>query len=217
MRVCSGSKPKYDKPLKHDDIVIVPEFFCKEDDWSLYYKLIDEMRESQQRGKAPGSRGPGPEWQSWHEGAHLISKDPSGSKTYQAVWKSSPRHRQASRRWRATTRRNISISTQVPGGPEENGRLLRPPAAIERHALQLVQQPERLEALPPRLGGVQRAARANQNCTVGVSFGDARELAFVDAMDPSKRFYFPQTNGGLFYFGSDVNIRFAAWKMNRRS
>ena len=82
VRVCSGSKPKYDKPLKHDDIVIVPEFFCKEDDWSLYYKLIDEMRESQQRGKAPGQRGPGPEWQSWHEGAHLISKDPSGSKTY---------------------------------------------------------------------------------------------------------------------------------------
>ena len=37
----------------------------------------------------------------------------------------------------------------------------------------------------------------NQNCTVGVSFGDARELAFVDAMDPSRRFYFPQTNGGL--------------------
>ena len=101
VRVCSGSKPKYDKPLKHDDIVIVPEFFCKEDDWSLYYKLIDEMRESQQKGKAPGSRGPGPEWQSWHEGAHLISKDPSGSKTYWAVWKSflgdeepaSPRHR----------------------------------------------------------------------------------------------------------------------------
>ena len=55
----------------------MPEFFCKEDDWSLYYKLIDEMRESQQRGKAPGQRGPGPEWQSWHEGAHLISKDPS--------------------------------------------------------------------------------------------------------------------------------------------
>ena len=88
VRVCSGSKPKYDKPLKHDNIVIVPEFFCSEDDWSLYYKLIDEMRESQQRGKAPGQRGPGPEWQSWHEGAHLISKDPSGSKTYQAVWKS---------------------------------------------------------------------------------------------------------------------------------
>jgi len=48
----------------------------------------------------------------------------------------------------------------------------------------------------------------NQNCTVGVSFGDARELAFVDAQDPTKRFYFPQTNGGLFYFGRDVNIRF---------
>ena len=57
MRVCSGSKPKYDKPLKHDDIVIVPEFFCKEDDWSLYYKLIDEMRESQQSGQGARVKG----------------------------------------------------------------------------------------------------------------------------------------------------------------
>ena len=87
IRVCSGTKPKYDKQLKHDDVVIVPEFFCSEDDWSLYYKLIDEMRESQQRGKPQGKRGAGPEWQSWHEGAHLISKDPSGSKTYQEVQK----------------------------------------------------------------------------------------------------------------------------------
>ena len=42
---------------------------------------------------------------------------------------------------------------------------------------------------------------------MGWRSSDTAELAFVDAMDPSKRFYFPQTNGGLFYFGRDVNIR----------
>ena len=45
MRILVGpNKPRYERPLKHDDVIIVPEFFCKEDDWDLYYKLIEEMR-----------------------------------------------------------------------------------------------------------------------------------------------------------------------------
>ena len=31
---------RYAAPVKHDDVVIVPEFFCKEDDWDTYYALI---------------------------------------------------------------------------------------------------------------------------------------------------------------------------------
>lgn len=53
----------------------------------------------------------------------------------------------------------------------------------------------------------QRAA--NQNVTVGVSFGSERELAFLSAKDPSVKLYFPQGNGTLFMFGRDVNIQ---WK-----
>lgn len=49
----------------------------------------------------------------------------------------------------------------------------------------------------------------NQNATIGVSFGSTRELAFLHAKDPSMKLYFPQTNGMLFYFGRDVNIK---WK-----
>ncbi len=48
----------------------------------------------------------------------------------------------------------------------------------------------------------------NQNITVGISFGSTRELAFLHAGNGSK-IYFPQTNGMLFAFGRDVNIR---WK-----
>ena len=83
MRVVVGpNKPVYDKKLKHDDVVIVPEFFCKEDDWELYYKLVEEMREVQQQ---QSKEAKGAEWISWHEGAHLISKNPTGSKTYQEI------------------------------------------------------------------------------------------------------------------------------------
>mmetsp|Transcript_115072 Transcript_115072/g.223561 ORF Transcript_115072/g.223561 Transcript_115072/m.223561 type:complete len:645 (+) Transcript_115072:88-2022(+) len=50
----------------------------------------------------------------------------------------------------------------------------------------------------------QRAS--TQNCTIGVSFGTSRELAFRHAKT-EELVYIPQTNGMLFYFGRDTNIR----------
>ena len=36
MRIIIGpKKQKYKKPTKHDDVIIVPEFFCEESDWDL--------------------------------------------------------------------------------------------------------------------------------------------------------------------------------------
>ena len=49
----------------------------------------------------------------------------------------------------------------------------------------------------------QRAA--NQNCTIGISFGAPRELAFLHAKT-GELIYDPQKNGMLFYFGRDANI-----------
>jgi len=80
MRIITVPKrERYGRPVKHDDCIIVPEFFCAEDDWSTYYQLIKEMRESQAHGEKKA------EWLSWHEGAHLLSQNPTGSKTYQRV------------------------------------------------------------------------------------------------------------------------------------
>jgi hypothetical protein len=50
------------EPLKHDDVIVVPEFFCKEDDLDIYYTLVEEMREAQASGKSQS------DWISWHEG-----------------------------------------------------------------------------------------------------------------------------------------------------
>ena len=47
MRIIVGPNISvFNNKLKHDDVVIVPEFFCKENDWSIYYQLIEEMRAS---------------------------------------------------------------------------------------------------------------------------------------------------------------------------
>jgi hypothetical protein len=77
--ICGPNRPVYGKELKHDDVVIVPNFLCDEDDWGLYYQLVKEMREAQQ------AESKGAEWISWAEGAHLISKNPTGSNTYDAI------------------------------------------------------------------------------------------------------------------------------------
>ena len=80
VHVGSSRSSKFNRPLKHDDVVIVPELFGAEDDWSLYYKLVDEMRQIQAKGQSKGS-----EWISWHEGAHLISKNPTDSPTFNMI------------------------------------------------------------------------------------------------------------------------------------
>ena len=81
MRILIGSNSvkHYDRVLKHDDVVMVPELFGKEDDWTIHYKLIEEIRELQKNGEKRS------EWVPWHEGAHLITKNPEGSKTYNMV------------------------------------------------------------------------------------------------------------------------------------
>ena len=80
INVGSGRAKKFVGRLRHDDVVIVPELFGAEDDWSLYYKLIDEIREIQSRGEVKGS-----EWISWHEGAHLICKNSKDSPTFNMI------------------------------------------------------------------------------------------------------------------------------------
>ena len=82
MRVLTGSSriARYPRQLKHDDILIVPELFCAEDDWKVYYDLVEEMRDIQDQGADKGS-----EWIPWHEGCHLVTKNPNSSPTFKRV------------------------------------------------------------------------------------------------------------------------------------
>eukprot|EP00434_Breviolum_minutum_P005061 symbB.v1.2.004466.t1/scaffold249.1/size274694/25 len=169
MRISVGSRIKYNKELRHDDVVIVPDFFCAEDDWQVYYDLIQEMRELQEKNTHDS------QWKSWHEGAHLLSPNPEGSKTYQAIVK-----------------RMCEYFSIAPGTRGTRFNWYRDgsdwkPFHHDSAAF-----------------NIKRAR--NQNCTVGISFGASRELAFRHAKS-EELVYFPQTNGMLFFFGRDVNIR----------
>ena len=79
IHVGSNRSTVFNRPLKHDDVVIVPELFGAEDDESLYYKLVEEMRDINSKGDKNA------ELISVNLDAHLISKDPSESKTFNMV------------------------------------------------------------------------------------------------------------------------------------
>lgn len=161
-------RESYGHPVSHDDVIIVPEFFCKEDDWDIYYQLLKEMRTSQAAGERRA------EWVSWHEGAHLLSQNPTGSKTYQKVLDKMSEY--------------FSISPQNKGTRfnwYRDGSDWKP-----FHHDSAAFNPERAK---------------DQNCTIGISFGAPRELAFRHAKT-GELVYFPQKNGMLFYFGKDANI-----------
>ena len=51
----------------------------EEENWDIYYKLVEEVRELHKKSSK------GSEWIPWHEGAHLIAKDVSGSDTYKMI------------------------------------------------------------------------------------------------------------------------------------
>ncbi|CAE7948367.1 unnamed protein product [Symbiodinium sp. KB8] len=159
---------RYAAPVKHDDVIVVPEFFCKEEDWDTYYTLIKEMRASQANGERKA------EWIPWHEGAHLLSQNPTGSAMYTKVVQRMCEYFKA-----AEGNRGTRFNWYRDGSDWK-------PFHHDSAAF-------------------NEARAANQNCTVGISFGASRELAFRHAKT-GELIYFPQKNGMLFYFGRDANI-----------
>lgn len=209
LRIQIGNKDRetYDKVLKHDDVVIVSELFGKEDNWDIYYRLVEEMRELQQReketseekkedgnnagrggnsgrGKRGGSgSGGSSEWISWHEGAHLISKNPKGCPTYEKIVARLCQY------FKIDPSKNIGTRFNWYRDSRDWKPFHHDSAAFNPQRARL------------------------QNITVGASFGATRELAFLRAQPYENgencKLYFPQVNNGVFSFGRDANI---LWK-----
>merc|ERR1712217_903860 len=112
------------------------------------------------------------EWVSWHEGAHLITKNPHASPTYKQVLD------------RMCTYFSITEDS-------------------EYSRFNWYRDGSDWKPFHHDAGAFSEDRAMHQNCTVGVSFGSSRELAFRHARS-GELVYFPQTNGMLFYFGRDV-------------
>ncbi|GFH60414.1 hypothetical protein CTEN210_16890 [Chaetoceros tenuissimus] len=181
IQIGSPALETYNKPLKHDDVVIVPELFGPEENWDLYYKLVEEMREIQQESDKKENKGS--EWISWHEGAHLISKNPKGSPTYNMIIDRLCEYFSIDKSKDVGTRFNWYRDSSDWKPFHHDSAAFNP----------------------------QRAR--NQNITIGASFGATRELAFIRAKEYDNgekcKLYFPQVNNGVFSFGRDANI---LWK-----
>eukprot|EP00939_MAST-03C_sp_MAST-3C-sp1_P003235 g3235.t1 len=159
MRVIVGrsNRESYGKSLKHDDVVVVPDFFCDRDDWAIYYKLIEEQRALQKDGTIKNAQ-----WIGWHENCHLITKNPRKSPTFRKILEKTSKYFDTEFLPQATRFNWYKDSSDWKPFHHDSA------AFNERRA-------------------------KTQNITVGISFGEERELAFLNAKTGS-RIYFPQTN-----------------------
>jgi len=161
--------------ISHDDVIIIPNFMCEEADWSMYYKLLEEVRESQAKDEKDAK------WESWHEGAHLLTKNPNSSDAFHQVLD------------------KICHYFAIANGNGHGGTSMGTRFNWYRDGSDW-------KPFHHDLAGYSTNRAKYQNCTVGISFGASRELAFQHAKT-GELIYFPQTNGMLFFFGRDVNIR----------
>jgi len=186
LRILVGSPQAttFTKKLKHDDVVIVPELFGDETDWTMYYKLIEEMKALQE---SPETQK-GSEWISWHEGAHLISKNPKGSPTFEKI---------IDKLCQYFNIRKESIGTRFNWYKDSTDWK---PFHHDSAAFN-----------PQRAKNQNITVGVSFGATRELAFIRATPLQDCDGSGSDKklRLYFPQTNNGVFSFGRDANI---LWK-----
>ncbi|KAG7342962.1 hypothetical protein IV203_020907 [Nitzschia inconspicua] len=179
---------KFRKPLKHDDVVVVPELFGPEDDWSLYYQLVKELTDLQ------SSQVKGSEFISWHEGSHLICKEPKQSPTFQKILKRLCDYFDIDAS-SAGTRFNWYKDSQDWKPFHHDSAAFNPRRAKSQNITVGVSFGATRE-----LAFIRAAPEHLQNDP---------DFQYYQKQHPACRMYFPQTNNGVFTFGRDVNIR---WK-----
>jgi hypothetical protein len=155
--------------LKHDDVVIVPELFGPEDNWDNYNSLVDELCTKQQ--------GDSSKWMFPRGFTHRISKDPSGSPTFNLV-----------------IDRLCEYFNIRKHGTRFNW--YRDSEWKPFHHDSAASNPERANKQNITVGASFGACRE-------LAFSHTKPFA---NNNKNCKVYFPQTNNGVFSFGRDVNI-----------
>ena len=70
---------KYNRPLHHDDCVMVPSLFGKEDDMVNYYRLVEEITKLQQKGVENAN------WALSRDGNHMVCENASMAPTVRKI------------------------------------------------------------------------------------------------------------------------------------
>jgi len=191
MRVVVGNPniETFNKTLKHDDVVIVPELFGPEDNWDLYYQLVSEITELQ------NSQVKNSDFIPWHEGAHLICKNPEKSTTFQRIISKLCDYFNIDAS-SAGTRFNWYKDSSDWKPFHHDSAAFNPKRAKSQNI-----------TVGVSFGATRELAfiRASDNNNSNNKYQGQGQQGQQDPV----RLYFPQTNNGVFTFGRDVNI---LWK-----
>lgn len=195
MRILIGNptRSQFDKTLKHDDVVIVPELFGPEDNWDNYYKLVQEITDLQESDIRNS------DFISWHEGAHLICKAPDQSKTFQDIIQKLCHYFNIDAS-SAGTRFNWYKDSSDWKPFHHDSAAFNPKRAKSQNI-----------TVGVSFGATRELAfiRASAPPTSPSGALQPQQQQQQPSQQDPVRLYFPQTNNGVFTFGRDVNI---LWK-----
>eukprot|EP00951_Prasinocladus_malaysianus_P022118 scaffold184659_cov50-Prasinocladus_malaysianus.AAC.1 len=187
--LCGAPTGSYPRIHGTRDVVLVPEFFCKELDNSLYLALLKELKDS---GKEEDGL-----WALWHGDTHVIAND-------QKHWKKLCPIFQSIVCLTAPAEELLCVSTSA--SATTTVKKMADYFSMDVKATRLNWYRDSKEWKPFHHDKAAFTPGCEQNCTVGASFGLTRDIVFQHCKNPGVVVSFPQPNGSMYTFGKDINV-----------
>jgi hypothetical protein len=185
---CSIDKCKLS--IQTQDVIIAPNLFCNEDDFTIYHNLLNEMKNCGVENNKL--------WKLWHGDTHLIADD-------HLHWNSKTKYTQNS------AKSNVPTFNMI---IEKISNFFN--MDIKATRFNFYRDNNDWKPFHHDAAAVKPDKAKTQNFTVGVSFGFTRDIALEDALkdalnDVGKRriISIPLPNGSTYCFTRDININ---WK-----
>jgi hypothetical protein len=181
---CSVDKCKLS--IQTQDVIIAPNLFCNEDDFTIYHNLLDEMKDCGIENNKL--------WKLWHGDTHLIADD-------HLHWNSKTIYTQNG------AKNNVPTFHMIIDKISKFFNM-----DIKATRFNFYRDNNDWKPFHHDAAAVKPDKAKTQNFTVGVSFGFTRDIAFEDALNESGKrrvISIPLPNGSTYCFTRDINVN---WK-----
>jgi len=172
--------------IQTQDVIIAPNLFCNEDDFTIYNNLLNEMNNCGIENTKL--------WKLWHGDTHLIADD-------HLHWNSKTIYTQNG------AKNNVPTFHMIIDKISKFFNM-----DIKATRFNFYRDNNDWKPFHHDAAAVKPDKAKTQNFTVGVSFGFTRDIAFEDALNESGKrrvISIPLPNGSTYCFTRDININ---WK-----
>jgi hypothetical protein len=181
---CSSDKCKLS--IQTQDVIIAPNLFCSDDNFTIYHNLLNEMKDCGIENNKL--------WKLWHGDTHLIADD-------HLHWNSKTIYTQNG------AKNNVPTFHMIIDKISKFFNM-----DIKATRFNFYRDNNDWKPFHHDAAAVKPDKAKTQNFTVGVSFGFTRDIAFEDALNEAGKrrvISIPLPNGSTYCFTRDINVN---WK-----